>query len=67
MGAEFNSLYSDSEKLLLNKLNELFEDWNKAWQEYRNTHPDGYGVADHEEIVPDGFYPKYLEDIGITV
>ncbi|MBR1965110.1 MAG: hypothetical protein IKA22_00705 [Lentisphaeria bacterium] len=59
---EFLKLYSQEEISLIEKLNTLFCKWNEALAEYRKDNKDfaeNY-PNDYKEIVPDGFYPKYL-------
>jgi len=59
---EFLKLYSQEESSLIDKLNTLFCKWNEALAEYRKGKKDfaeKYPI-DYKEIVPDGFYPKYL-------
>ena len=57
---EFSALYSQEEKELLGKLNALFCNWNEALAKYRKDNKDFAENNDYKEIVPDGFYPKYL-------
>ena len=54
---DFLALYSQEERTLINKLNELFEKWNTFYWEYRQGKED---LKDYKMIVPDGFYPNYL-------
>ena len=59
---EFLKLYSQEESSLIDKLNTLFCEWNKALAKYRKDNKDfaENNPNDYKEIVPDGFYPNYL-------
>ena len=59
---EFLKLYSQEERSLIDKLNTLFCKWNEALANYRKGNKDFAEKYpnDYREIVPDGFYPKYL-------
>ena len=54
---DFLNLYKSSEHDLLKELDELFEEWNNVYKEYRKGESE---LQYYEMIVPDGFYPNYL-------
>ena len=51
---DFLNLYKSSEHDLLKELDELFEEWNNVYKEYRKGKSE---LQNYEMIVPDGFYP----------
>lgn len=59
--------YSGKEKELIEKINQINDKIESAWQKYREENPDAYGVkktCGHETpdcTVPDGFYPNYTK------
>ena len=53
--------FEQTEQEFRAELDRLFDAWNNRWEEYRQTHPDAHGVSYDTDIIPDGFFPGYLQ------